>query len=349
MEYLLFAQNDLENVLSEIKKAKPAFKRYRFAEILAEFEYGIVGSYRDIVFLFTTRELTLSAEPLERVAVEISEDDGSFKPFRFGKYRYDDELLIDTEFREDLFHDYLPALLSEMAMARILIKECSMRAMHLAEKETEIVKEITKLSEETKTLSPERIEELSFEVSALRVEFFSGYMHFKDTVEEVFSALSRAERISGFLGGMLGEKIQELRSELETISYYESRFEQTLAGVRDALDVVHLRLEMLRGRENLELQKRTSALQAAAAIIEFVAVYYYTMKIWESFLPVKEVPASISFSLLAAFTTVVVIYTEALGEYIKERKITAKFISLSLLLLAILILMVSLPTLFSKA
>lgn len=349
MEYLLFADRELEDVLSELKEAKPVFKRYRYVEILAQFEGGVVGKYGNFVFLFTDREPSLTTEPLERVVVEISEDDGSYKPFRFGKYRYDGKLLIDVEFTEDFFHDYLPALLSEIVKAKILIKECSMRVGHLADRETKIVHEVTKLSEEAKTLSPERLEELSFEVSSMRAEFFSSYMHFKDAVEEIFSAISGAEKISNFLGGMLEEKIREMKLELERMKYYESSFEQTLSGVRDALDVVHLRLEMLRGKENLELQKRTSALQAAAAIIEFVAVFYYTLKIWETFLPVKKVPTTISFSLLVAFTTVVVILTDALGEYIKNRRVTVKFTLLSALLLAILVLMAYLPILFSKA
>ena len=127
---------------------------------------------------------------------------------------------------------------------------------------------------------------------------------------------------------------------------YESRFEQTLDGVRDALEVVHLRLEMFRSKENLELQKRTSALQAAAAIVEFVAVFYYTMKVWESFLPVKEMPPQISFLLLALFTTAVVIYTDVLAEFIRERKFNKKFLLFSITLLIILISMAVFPIYF---
>jgi len=349
VEYLIFSGNELEDVLSGIKDAKPAFRRYKYVEILAQFDGGVVGKYGNIVFILAEREPPIEKEPLERFAVEISKDDGSYKPFRFGKYRYEEKLLIDTEFREDLFYDYLPALLPEIARAKTLTNECNIRASHLADRETKIVREVIKLSEEAKTLDAKRLEELSFELSSMRAEFFSGYMNFKDVVEEIFSAILRAERISNFLGGMLEEEMSEMKTELERMKYYESSFEQTLAGVRDALDVVHLRLEMLRGKENLELQKRASALQAAAAIIEFVAVYYYTMKIWENFLPVEEMPSIISFSLLFAFTTIVVILTEAIGEYIKDRKVTMRLALLSILLLITLALMIYLPILFSKA
>lgn len=345
MQYLLFDERSLERVLGELKDAKPSFKRYRYVEVLAELEDGIVGKYRNTLFVLTKGDLT--AEPVAKIVVEFSTDDGSFKPFAFGRYAYrDGKLLMDCEYREDVFHDYLPALLSELTVSRILIKDCSIRAEQLADKETEIVREVIKLSEEAKVAEPEKLEELSFEVSDLRTSFFTSFMHFKDTIEEIFSALSRGTAISSStLGGLLSEQIQELRLELETLSYYESRFEQTLSGVRDALNVVHLRLEMLRGKENLELQKRTSALQAAAAIIEFVAVYYYTLKIWESFLPVKNLPPYLSFTLLAIFTTLVVIYTDALGEYIRERRIGAKFAILTILLLITLVMMALLPTL----
>jgi len=349
VEYLIFSGRELEDLLLKVNKAKPAFKRYRYVEILAEFDGGVVGKYHDIVFIFTARELLIDLEPLERFFVEISEDDGTFKPFRFGKYRYEGKLLMDADIREDLFYDYLPALLSEIAKARTLIKECSIRVSHLVSRETKIVREVMKLSEIAKTMDPEKLEEVSFNVSSMRTEFFSGYMHFKEIVEEVFSAILRAERISKFLDGMLEEEIAGMKKELERMKYHESSFEQTLEGVRDALYLLHLRLEMLRGKENLELQKRTSALQAAAAVIEFVAVSYYTLKIWESYLPVKYMPATISFSLLIAFTTIVVILTDAIGEYIKDRKVTKKLTLLSILLLTTFALMVYLPILFSEA
>lgn len=343
MQYLLFDEKSLEEVLTNLKRAKPSFKRYRYVEILAELEDGVVGRYRNILFVLTDQEVSI--DPLAKIVVEFSTEKG-LRPFAYGRYAYrENQLLLDCKYREDLFHDYLPALLSELTLSRVLMKDCTIRAEQLAEKETEIVRELIKLSEETKTADPERLEKLSFEVSDLRTSFFTSFMHFKDTVEEIFSAISRGTAISTSLGGLLSEQIQELQLELQTLSYYESRFEQTLAGVRDALDIVHLRLETLRSRENLELQKRTSALQAAAAIIEFVAVYYYTLKIWESFLPLEHIPPVVSFTVLAVFTTIVVAYTDALGEYIREKRAKPKFVFLTLLLVTLLALMMILPTL----
>ncbi len=347
MQYIIFEEEDLERMLQGLKGATPAFHRYRYVEILAKTDRAVVGRYRKLFFAFMEEEFQTEIQPVEVIKVEIAKADNSFRKFRFGSYLLRDKLLLDCEYREEFFTDYLPALLCEIASAKLLIKDLNLRATHLAERETEIVREITELTEEIKTLSTTRLEELSFEVSSLRSSFFTSYMKFKDDVEEVFSSISRASSISIFLGGLLEEQIDELRRQLETISYFESRFEQTLSGVRDALDVVHLRLEMLRGKENLELQKRTSALQAAAAIIEFVAVFYYTLKIWESFLPVEEMPKWLSFFLLTFFTTAVVIYTDALGEYIRERKLSLKFVTLTIILIGAVILMITLPILFS--
>ncbi len=327
----------MDKIFAEVE-AKPTFKKYRFVELLAESDTSYVGRYRNVVFVLTHHELSL--EPLDEIEVVFGSGE---KEFRFGKYTLNDELVLETEFKEDLMLDCLPALLAEIAVAKTLVKECIIRANQMSEEERKIVKEVARLSEEAKSLSPAKLEELSFEVLKLRNSFFSGYMRYKDTVKEVFSSITRASRISILLGNMLSEKLSELRAELENLRYFESIFEQTLAGVRDAFNVVHLRLEMLRDKEGIEIQRRTSALQAAAAVIEFVAVYYYTMKIWQTFLPVERLPNYLSFTLLATFTTLVVLCTEVLGRYISDRKVTGKLILVSSLLALNVLLMIVLP------
>lgn len=71
------------------------------------------------------------------------------------------------------------------------------------------------------------------------------------------------------------------------------------------------------------MQRRTSSLQAAAVVIEFVAVFYYTLKIWDYFMPIDKLPEFATFGLLTVFTALIVFYTEALGEIIRERRIFA--------------------------
>jgi hypothetical protein len=149
------------------------------------------------------------------------------------------------------------------------------------------------------------------------------------------------------IGGWFIEKSENFKDYFERLKYFESKFEQTLNGIRDLFTLASLKLDTLRNREYLELQKRTSSLQAAAAIIEFVAVYYYTMKIWEHFLPIETVPKILSFLMLTFFTTSIVVYTEALSELIRERRVTRGFVVVTFLLIIILFLMVYTPLIFS--
>ncbi len=346
MRYLIFHSDDLKNILEKLREAKPVFRKFAFTEILAEFDDGIVGKYKNAIFVLIEKD-SIDIEPVYTLEVEIAMlKDG--REFKHGKYVFESgKLMIDSSFTPSLFYDILPAIISEIAVSEILVKDCKTRAEHLFKKEAEIVEEITYMSEEARTFSSERLEELSFKVSELRAAFFTSYMRFKRALEEAFESISHARKISSSINGLLEEKLREIEEELNILNYYESRFEQMLNGIRDALDVVHLRLEMLREKENLELQKRTSALQAAAAVIEFVAVYYYTLKIWESFLPIENMPPQLSFFLLAIFTSVVVIYTDILGEFLRTRMLSRKFLLATTSLVMILVLMVLLPIFFS--
>jgi len=59
-------------------------------------------------------------------------------------------------------------------------------------------------------------------------------------------------------------------------------------------------------------------------------------------------PALISFTLLFAFTSSVVIFTEVFGELIREQAISKRFLLTASLIAAITFLMCYIPTLFSK-
>ncbi len=357
-EYLVFHSEDIEDVLKAIGNARPVYRRYRFVEIIAEFDGGFVGKYADVIFVMTSKPVEFDAfnvEPVGNVSVHVAEE-GELDEFeglsgyRFGRYSSSMagdtvELIVEVE-REHLqqmLFDYIPSILSDTIIAGVLLKDCYLRASQMAVEENRIMSEIAALSEKVAEADIETLRKLSFEVSSLRTSFFAKFVRLKGQIEKAFESVARAKKVSSQLYGFLSDVIDELTLDIQTLGYYESRFEQTLLGVRDVLDVVHLRLEMLSSVENLELQKRTSSLQAAAAIIEFVAVYYYTLKIWESFLPVKSAPPVLSFSILAAFTTLVVVYTDALGEYLRERRMSKKLVILTVMLLLTVILMVFVP------
>jgi len=221
----------------------------------------------------------------------------------------------------------------------VLAKDARLRAEYLTKEETKIIKEISKILEGAKTLSVSKLEELAYSISALKGSFFSAYMQFKDELEEISSALIRAREYSLKLDKIFYEQIEFVERDLESLRQYESSFESTLNGVRDALDTVHLKLESLHRKENLELQRKTSSLQAAAAVIEFIAVFYYSMGIWSKFVDLSPLPKWLTFSLLAALSTLVVLCTEAVGEVLTSKKFSRKFYFVTVMLALVIFTM----------
>jgi len=356
--YLYFHSDDLDSVIEELKKAgvdlKLKFEKYRYTEILAANEDLVLGKYKNVAFIISKKQIEITCDCLKKVTVEIAPADETFNEFKFGKFKIEDEDLtkikLDTEFDKELFYDLIPALQIELIKADILLKECNLQAEVLSRKESEIIREVSKLSERAKKSSDvSELETILSEVSTHHVDFFRKFMRFKDVNEEMFSSITEFEVISRNLGNWFSEKADELKDFHERLIYFESKFEQTLNGIRDLFTLVSLRLDMLRNREYLDLQRRTASLQAAAAVIEFVAVFYYTLKIWEYFMPIERMPAYISFTLLSIFTTSVVAFTEVFGELIRERKVSNRFVILAAILLVALLLMYYIPNLFSEA
>ncbi|MCD6494104.1 MAG: hypothetical protein J7K36_10000, partial [Archaeoglobaceae archaeon] len=96
--------------------------------------------------------------------------------------------------------------------------------------------------------------------------FFKKFIQYKDINEEIFTAITRFEAISRKMGDWFIEKKNELKDFLENLKYFESKFEQTLGVIRDLFSLISIRLDMLRNREYMEMQKKTSSLQAAAVV-----------------------------------------------------------------------------------
>jgi hypothetical protein len=352
--YYFFHHDDMENVINVLKNSgislKPKFDRHRYVEIVAS-NSALIGKYKNIGFLFFSREVEIEYDFLKKVTVEIAAANETFYDSRMGRYAVEDDgelLRIDREFDEEFFVDFIPAMYTEFIKSEILLNECNLLADVISREETEIIKRIKKLSAEAeKSTNMGEIESFLAEVSGFQTDFFKKFMEFKDVNEELFSAMMNFDVFARGIGGWFIEKSENFKDYFERLKYFESKFEQTLNGIRDLFTLASLKLDTLRNREYLELQKRTSSLQAAAAIIEFVAVYYYTMKIWEHFLPIETVPKILSFLMLTFFTTSIVVYTEALSELIRERRVTRGFVVVTFLLIIILFLMVYTPLIFS--
>ena len=82
------------------------------------------------------------------------------------------------------------------------------------------------------------------------------------------------------------EEVSRLEFELLEVKKYSENFEKVLKELENRLNLVYLQIEVERRKNELELNRRTSA--TAAVVIEFVAVAYYSLKIWESYLPVEK-------------------------------------------------------------
>ncbi len=352
--YFFFHNDDMEDVVDLLKdlniSLSTRFKKYRHVSAVATSETIFIGKFENISFIVSTQELELDFEFLKEVTVEITEPENTFYESRLCNFATEEDgsrIKVDRD-DEELIYDYIPATQIEMIKAEILLNECNLQADVISREETHIISEVRKLSDRAKKASTVTdLEEILSQVTELQVDFFKKFMNFKDLIEEMYSSVMNYDMLARNFGGCFSEIGENFKDHFERLKYFESKFEQTISAVRDLFTLVSLRLDMLRNSEYLELQRRTSSLQAAAAVIEFVAVFYYTMQIWSHFLPLGGVHPAISFSLLAVFTTSIVFYTESISEVIREGEFNTKFIFMTLLLAVILLLMVIVPLIFS--
>jgi hypothetical protein len=359
LNYTFFHSDDLDSLVQELRNRgivlRPVFKKFEFTEIFAGSDGLILGKHENVVFTVSEEDIDFRTEYLEKMKVVLTKADDGFVEFRFGKYRIEEkeyiELKLETEFDERLFHDLIPAQQIQYTKARIFAEQLSLQAEVMSKEETRIIKEVSILSDRaTECYDVSELEKILQEVSAIHMDFFRKFSQFKDVNEELFSAVIKMELLTDKIKGWYGEKIKELRDYHQSLIYFESKFEQTLNGVRDLFSLISLQLDMNRNRENIELQKRTSSLQAAAVVIEFVAVLYYSLKVWEYFVPIEVMPKWLSFLLLTSFTVSVVAYTEVLAGLVRKRYISTHFVIATLLVVTILILMYAVPSIiFSKA
>ncbi len=287
--------------------------------------YG-AGKYRNCLFFIN---FDLDGCIKFKVVTVSKELENSFK---FGTYSFDGHtLFLKCKISENLVYDYLPALFAEYTFLENYFEKCFNEAMNLSKFESNILKYISKVSLEAVRKNILDLEKTMDELSEYHSQFFSMFSRYRDAVERYYESLMRYENLTREIGIYLGSH----EEKLEILKRYEDKFKQTLSGLRDLFSLMSLRLDTLRNREYLELQKKTSSLQMAAIAIEFVAVFYYTMKIWEHFSP-KKLPLSIEFILLFLFTTLVVTITDTIGEYMRSKKIG--FIGYLTILLLILVL-----------
>jgi hypothetical protein len=348
----------MESVFEEIKNKgvalKPVFKKLKHIEIVAEGEGIVVGKYENVFFVSSTEEIEFESDAIDLLEIEIVDEDG-LENFKFGKYSIEEDdhtkLKLRVEFSEDLFYDLIPAQQILFTKVKIFTNQLKLQAEVMSKEETRILKEVSYLSERAKTCeNVYELEDVLQEVSTFHMDFFRKFSQFKDVNEELFSSIVNLEVVTDMLGGWYANRIKEIKEFHQSLIYFESKFEQTLNGIRDLFSLISLQLDISRNRENMDIQRRTSSLQAAAVVIEFVAVLYYSLKVWEYFVDIDVMPKWLSFSLLIAFTVMVVAYTEVLAEIVRTKKSSPIFVTATLSLILVIVLMYVVPSIiFSGA
>ena len=85
-----------------------------------------------------------------------------------------------------------------------------------------------------------------------------------------------------------------------------------------AIDVLRAQIDILRSRQNLELQEEGLALQVGAGFVEFILVFYYSLASWEHLAGLERFEAVSALSrgfLVLFFAAAVVAATHQAGQY----------------------------------
>ncbi len=371
IEYIYFPEEkDYSELLKEkVRDFKVSIEKRGEIEVLAKSEYGIIGKVNGIEFI-VAKNLSLPEEDVIKKTVIILEDkDDLNEDFILGKISFSDsEIYMNCKFDENFFYYNFPLFDISLTKATLLIEGNEMNAKDLNRKSDKLIKKLNEMSNiAKKSDSISELERIVSDLSTLQLELFTKFSTFKEYNEEIFSSLNKTEYlVRKFFPNTksLNLKVQNIKDRFEYLRYTESLISQTIDGVRDVLTLIKLRLDILRNREfveiqkslnkssvqNVEMQKKTTSLQAAAVVIEFVAVFYYTLKSWEHFLrdTLFTTPPLLRFLILLIFTFSVIYFTKILAKSIEKRSFKRDFIISTFILLLTGFLLYLIPFIFSK-
>lgn len=371
IEYIYFPEEkDYSELLKEkVRDFKVSIEKRGEIEVLAKSEYGIIGKVNGIEFI-VAKNLSLPEEDVIKKTVIILEDkDDLNEDFILGKISFSDsEIYMNCKFDENFFYYNFPLFDISLTKATLLIEGNEMNAKDLNRKSDKLIKKLNEISNiAKKSDSISELERIVSDLSTLQLELFTKFSTFKEYNEEIFSSLNKTEYlVRKFFPNTksLNLKVQNIKDRFEYLRYTESLISQTIDGVRDVLTLIKLRLDILRNREfveiqkslnkssvqNVEMQKKTTSLQAAAVVIEFVAVFYYTLKSWEHFLrdTLFTTPPLLRFLILLIFTFSVIYFTKILAKSIEKRSFKRDFIISTFILLLTGFLLYLIPFIFSK-
>lgn len=325
MRYEFYHEKDLEDVLESVKDfAKLVFKRFKNTEIYSE--GVVVGKYNDIVFVASEKPIRMGVKPLGSLDVE------------FGKeFKLTDGKLIVDRWDEETLYDYIPSVFSEYFKLMAILSEMESYSNIIHNYERIVSEELKTLIKIERTEEIETFENLIENVYQRHTEFLNWISSFKRLETEFFKSFIAFKSLAG---DKLSDIIRDFELRYDYYKTLREGFERTLDRLNELFQMLSLKLDTMRNKEYLEMQRKTSALQVAAGIIEFVAVFYYTLKSWEYFVDLEDVPKHLSFTLLMIFTTSVVWLTDVLGESIAKKKILRRILIPAVIMAITLTLMI---------
>lgn len=155
---------------------------------------------------------------------------------------------------------------------------------------------------------------------------------------------------------LLGKRYKQDEDENNIFTYYKNRYQKyvdlfdrdkmdmrtILKNTRTAIDLLQARIELFRGKETVGLQRDLVALQVAAGVIEFVVIFYYSIKSWEAVTSkyvFETISSIVKIFSVTLFSVSIVTATHFFAESVKHKKINSKliiFIVLAIISLAIM-------------
>lgn len=143
--------------------------------------------------------------------------------------------------------------------------------------------------------------------------------------------------------------IEGHKTILEELGIAATRLDESLEDLHAAITIVGNKVELMRSRENVTLQKEALSLQVSAGFIEFIILFYYALHSWETLVTkehLERIPAIFQALIVVTFSGLIVGFTHEISKrYRGENHGYMKPVLLGTGAVIVIGLMGSLPTL----
>ncbi|RMF91038.1 MAG: hypothetical protein D6733_02320 [Methanobacteriota archaeon] len=177
------------------------------------------------------------------------------------------------------------------------------------------------------TLNPQFIEALEKEIDILSTKYAilvnDGHLIRKARTVLERDTLEVHRNLEGFgrspEGGL--SILRETEGLIKTLKEDETSISYAIKNTKTAIDTVRTNVDLLRSRENILLQEKGVSYQVAAAVLEFIIIFYYSIASWEHLIGAHRmelIPPTLRFISIFLFTTLAVVLTHYVGESYRE-------------------------------